>query len=238
MMPMTPDLQNYLTRLLGSLGVGGMNGLTWPANPPQGNPAINDPWMSGPITDGHIPGVSDTPAKPPVAMQPPAAGGPPPGMGWRRPGFPGQGNAYGRMARFGTPPTTPPVNTGITGRGIADPSQPGQVTSGPISGYNPTSGAPAPGYEGTGGGYPLAPSIGPNADQRHVVMPPGGFPSTSTTTPATPKPVNFGQTMSAWAHSKPDRPDNFSGAWGQSSQMDSWRNRQPTHAGFATKPVV
>lgn len=205
---LSPDLQHYITQLLGSLGVSGMNGLTWPANPPP--TPINDPWMSGPITDGRMPGVGTTPAPQPVGTAPNPAGGPPPGMGWRRPGFPGQGHAYGRMGRPGMPPTTPPTpSTGITGAGIADPSKPGQVTSGPI----------------LGGGYPLAPGATTTA-------------ASAATSAPQPRPANFGQTMSAWAHSKPDRPDNFSGAWGQSSQMDAWRNRQPTHAGFATKPLV
>lgn len=148
---------NQILALLRSLGIG--NG-SMPQMPSMGQPQMPQMGMQRPMMPGGMPGMADR--------------GPPPGMGWRRPDFPGQGHAYGRM-------------------GMMPPQAPGTMPPTPV----PTP-APAP--------TPLA----------------------AAATPATPRPQNFGQTMSAWAHSKPDRPDNFDGAWGQSPAMDTWRAARPT----------
>lgn len=147
-----------LLALLRSLGIGG-GSMPQPGQMPGATP----PQMPGSGMGG--PGMGDR--------------GPPPGMGWRRPGFPGQGHAYGRMGM--RPPQMPQA-----------PQMPQP--------------APAP------------------------AMPTPALSATATPTPPAPmqRPQNFGQTMSAWAHSKPDRPDNFDGAWGQSPAMDTWRNARPT----------
>lgn len=71
----------------------------------------------------------------------------------------------------------------------------------------------------------LRPPQAPQAPQMPMAAP----AATSAPTPPAPMPRNnFGQQMSQWAQSKPQRPDNYSGAFGQSPAMDTWRNARPT----------
>lgn len=164
MMPMNPRMNDYIMQLLASLGLGGGNSLPRPANPmAQAAQPPQQPGMAGGM-GGAMGGMG-------------GMGGPPPGMGWRRPDFPGQGHAYGRM-------------------GMSPPQQ-------------PTS--------------PVAPAVMPAAPMTAASAATAPAPNPAPMA----RPANFGQTMSTWAQSKPDRPDNYSGAWGQSSQMDTWRNARP-----------
>lgn len=68
-------------------------------------------------------------------------------------------------------------------------------------------------------------------------MPPMTGMGAATQAPKPPSPMPssphsaFGQSMSQWAQSKPEKPAGFDGAWGQSSQMGGWKQSRPTKPG-------
>lgn len=96
---MNANMQPLLMQLLQSLGIGGLDGLTFPAGNPQ----------------SPLAGAAQPQPQPPMTQP-----------GFPSPGFPGQGNAFGRMGM--RPPQQPTAPT-AAGAATAAPSQPAPMAN-------------------------------------------------------------------------------------------------------------